>query len=108
MRLPLFLCIFLDFLPNLYIMAANFLCVPLKSTNEVDLYKPLKTYLDSLTELTDELRMEASEGLTELNKLRNRACCQPLDKHQSSLDVLTRFEPVTLYTFFGFLFLLLV
>lgn len=69
----------------------NFLSVPLKATNEIDLYKPLKTYVDSLSELSEELRMEANEGLTELNKLRNRACCQPLDKHQSSLDVLTRY-----------------
>uniref|UniRef100_A0A914GYL8 BRO1 domain-containing protein n=1 Tax=Globodera rostochiensis TaxID=31243 RepID=A0A914GYL8_GLORO len=69
----------------------NFLSVPLKTTNEVDLYKPLKSYIDSLSELTDELRIESNEGLTELNKLRNRACCQPLDKHQSSLDVITRY-----------------
>lgn len=69
----------------------NFLSVPLKSTNEVDLYKPLKTYIDSLSELSEDVRSEANEGLIELNKLRNRACCQPLDKHQSSLDVITRF-----------------
>jgi programmed cell death 6-interacting protein len=68
----------------------NFLSVPLKTTNEIDLYKPLKTYVDSLSELSEDVRMEANEGLIELNKLRNRACCQPLDKHQSSLDVLTR------------------
>jgi len=68
----------------------NFLSVPLKSTNEVDLYKPLKTYIDSLSELSEDVKSEANEGLLELNKLRNKACCQPLDKHQSSLDVITR------------------
>ncbi|KAL7069577.1 hypothetical protein ACQ4LE_011039 [Meloidogyne hapla] len=68
-----------------------FLSVPLKSTNEVDLYKPLKTYLDSLSELSEDVKSEANDGLIELNKLRNRACCQPLDKHQSSLDVITRY-----------------
>ncbi|KAL3103138.1 hypothetical protein niasHS_002324 [Heterodera schachtii] len=69
----------------------NFLSVPLKATNEVDLYKPLKSYIDSLSELTEELRIEANDGLTEFNKLRNRACCQPLDKHQSSLDIVARY-----------------
>nr|CAD2192849.1 unnamed protein product [Meloidogyne enterolobii] len=69
----------------------NFLSVPLKSTNEVDLYKPLKTYIDSLSELSEDVKSEANEGLLELNKLRNKACCQPLDKHQSSLDVITRY-----------------
>lgn len=78
----------------------NFLSVPLKSTNEVDLYKPLKAYVDSLPELSDDVRLEANEGLVELNKLRARACTQPLDKHQSSLDVLTRFEFLQLLNLF--------
>jgi hypothetical protein len=68
-----------------------FISTPLKSTNEVDLIKPLKAYIDSLSELSDEQKLEANEGIVELNKLRNRACNQPLDKHQNSLDILTRY-----------------
>uniref|UniRef100_A0A915EJP3 BRO1 domain-containing protein n=1 Tax=Ditylenchus dipsaci TaxID=166011 RepID=A0A915EJP3_9BILA len=69
----------------------NFICVPLKSTTEVDLLKPLKTYVDSLPDVKNDLKTEINEGIVELNKLRNRACIQPLDRHQSSLDVLTRY-----------------
>lgn len=68
----------------------NFIAIPLKTTNEVDLLKPLKSYVESLAEVSNELRTETVEGVVELNKLRNRACVQPLDKHQSSLDVITR------------------
>jgi programmed cell death 6-interacting protein len=69
----------------------NFISIPLKSTTEVDLSKPLKTYVDSLLDVKSDLKTELHEGIIELNKLRNKACVQPLDKHQSSLDVLTRY-----------------
>lgn len=69
----------------------NFLSVPLKATNEVDLVKPLQNYVDSILQVNSDLKSEISEGIIELNKLRNKACVQPLDKHQSSLDLLTRY-----------------
>uniref|UniRef100_A0A1I8B0H6 BRO1 domain-containing protein n=1 Tax=Meloidogyne hapla TaxID=6305 RepID=A0A1I8B0H6_MELHA len=65
--------------------------LPFKTTKEVDIYKPLKTYIDSLSELSEDVKSEANYGLIELNRLRKKACCQPLDKHQSSLDVITRY-----------------
>lgn len=48
----------------------KFIAVPLKSTNDVDLIKPLKAYIDSLSELSDDAKIEANEGIIELNKLR--------------------------------------
>ncbi|CAI2348068.1 unnamed protein product [Caenorhabditis sp. 36 PRJEB53466] len=68
-----------------------FLSAPLKATNEVDLVKPLTTYIDSVYNTSEENRSDISEAVQELNKLRSRACCQPLDKHQSALDVVTRY-----------------
>ncbi|CAL2036918.1 CBN-ALX-1 protein [Caenorhabditis brenneri] len=69
----------------------GFLSAPLKSTNEVDLVKPLTTYIDSVYNTSDNNRADVAEAVQELNKLRSKACCQPLDKHQSALDVLTRY-----------------
>ncbi|RCN29363.1 hypothetical protein ANCCAN_24883 [Ancylostoma caninum] len=69
----------------------GFLAVPLKSTHDVDLVKPLTTYIDSVYNTTDDNRAEVTEAVQELNKLRSKACCQPLDKHQSALDIVTRY-----------------
>lgn len=68
----------------------QYICVPLKQTNEVDLIKPLSTYINSLSEVSADLKIEINEAIIEFNKLRNRACIQPLDKHQSSLDILAK------------------
>ncbi len=70
---------------------ANFLAVPLKQTSEVDLVKPLRTYISSTFKTADDTSTEIDESLNELNKLRNKAVIQPLDKHQASLDIITRF-----------------
>lgn len=70
----------------------KFIAVPLKSTNDVDLIKPLKAYIDSLSELSDDAKIEANEGIIELNKLRNRACIQSLEIRQASLDLLIRYS----------------
>ncbi|ULU01765.1 hypothetical protein L3Y34_001811 [Caenorhabditis briggsae] len=71
--------------------AFGFISAPLKSTNEVDLVKPLTTYIDSVYNTSEDNRSDITEAVQELNKLRSKACCQPLDKHQSALDVLTRY-----------------
>lgn len=71
-------------------MSSTFLAVPLKATNEVDLVKPLAHYIETMCEISDDIKAEMKEAVQELNKLRNKACIQPLDKHQSALDVVTR------------------
>uniref|UniRef100_A0A0R3RFX1 BRO1 domain-containing protein n=1 Tax=Elaeophora elaphi TaxID=1147741 RepID=A0A0R3RFX1_9BILA len=70
---------------------SSFLSVPLKHTNEVDLVKPLMSYVENIYLSATELSSEIREAMQELNKMRNKACNQPLDKHQSALDVLTRY-----------------
>uniref|UniRef100_A0A915BQU5 MHD domain-containing protein n=2 Tax=Parascaris univalens TaxID=6257 RepID=A0A915BQU5_PARUN len=72
-------------------MSSTFLAVPLKSTNEVDLAKPLTSYIETIYQTSDDIGSEIREAVQEVNKLRNKACNQPLDKHQSALDVLTRY-----------------
>ncbi|WKX95147.1 hypothetical protein Q1695_011978 [Nippostrongylus brasiliensis] len=69
----------------------SFLAVPLKSTSDVDLVKPLTQYIESVYNTSDDNKAEVAEAVQELNKLRSKACCQPLDKHQSALDVITRY-----------------
>lgn len=68
----------------------QFISVPLKQTNEIDFIKPLTSYVNSLTEISADLKNEVNEAIIELNKLRNRSCIQTLDKNQSSLELLTR------------------
>ncbi|KAL3998585.1 Apoptosis-linked gene 2-interacting protein X 1 [Acanthocheilonema viteae] len=70
---------------------SSFLAVPLKHTNEVDLVKPLMSYVENIYLSENELSSEIREAMQELNRMRNKACNQPLDKHQSALDVLTRY-----------------
>lgn len=67
----------------------NFLSVPLKKTNEVDLIKPLRGFIESM-QLSPELAAEFNEALQELNKLRNKVCTQGLDKTEQSLHLLER------------------
>lgn len=75
---------------------SSFLAVPLKHTNEVDLVKPLMSYVENIYLSASELSSEIREAMQELNKMRNKACNQPLDKHQSALDVLTRYVSIIL------------
>uniref|UniRef100_A0A914X123 BRO1 domain-containing protein n=1 Tax=Plectus sambesii TaxID=2011161 RepID=A0A914X123_9BILA len=70
---------------------AAFLCAPLKKTNEVDLSKPLRTFISSTFKTSDDGSTESDEAVSEFNKLRNKAVMQPLDKHESSLDLLVRY-----------------
>jgi programmed cell death 6-interacting protein len=68
----------------------NFLSVPLKKTNEVDLIKPLRGFIESMN-LSPELFAEFVEALQELNKLRNKVCNQGLDKTEQSLHLIERY-----------------
>ncbi|KAK6026554.1 BRO1-like domain protein [Ostertagia ostertagi] len=69
----------------------GFLAVPLKSTSDVDLVKPLTLYIDTVYKTSEDNKAEVLKPVQELNKLRSKACCQPLDKHQSALDIVTRY-----------------
>ena len=42
---------------------ANFLAVPLKTTSEVDLVKPLTTYIDTVYNTSDDNKPEISEAI---------------------------------------------
>ncbi|XP_068188862.1 programmed cell death 6-interacting protein isoform X2 [Antennarius striatus] len=69
---------------------ATFISVPLKKTSEVDLVKPLSKFITT-TYSTSEEQGEYLRAVEELNKLRKSAVGRPLDKHESSLDILLRY-----------------
>ncbi|KRZ69476.1 Apoptosis-linked interacting protein [Trichinella papuae] len=68
---------------------SRLLAVPLKKSSEVDMAGPLHTYISS-TYSTDECPTD-SYAIEEFNKLRNKVCCGPLDKQESSLQLLYRY-----------------
>ncbi|XP_015928484.1 programmed cell death 6-interacting protein [Parasteatoda tepidariorum] len=67
-----------------------FVAIPLKKTSEIDLVKPLKYVFSSFCVAADE-PINYDEALTELNKLRMNSTWRTLDKHENSLDVMTRY-----------------
>lgn len=67
-----------------------FLSVPLKQTSEVDLVKPLVSYIESLAGLSAEVRVRTVEGIVELDKLRKTISSQFLSKQQSSLELMIK------------------
>jgi len=67
---------------------AVYVAVPLKKTWEVDLIKPLKTFITDTYSSCDQ--EDYSSALTEFNKLRNNAIAKSVDKHDSALEVLYR------------------
>ncbi|XP_062869611.1 programmed cell death 6-interacting protein [Trichomycterus rosablanca] len=69
---------------------ATFISVPLKKSSEVDLVKPLSKFISS-TYPQGEEQSEYVRAVEELNKLRKSAVGRPLDKHESSLEVLLRY-----------------
>ncbi len=71
---------------------ATFISVPLKKSSEVDLVKPLSKFVTS-TYPAGEEQTEYLRAVEELNKLRKSALGRPLDKHESSLEILLRWEP---------------
>lgn len=68
---------------------ATFVSVPLKKSSEVDLTKPLSKFVTA-TYQTSEDQAEYIRAVEELNKLRKNALGRPLDKHESSLEILLR------------------
>ncbi|XP_077599909.1 programmed cell death 6-interacting protein isoform X2 [Stigmatopora nigra] len=69
---------------------ATFISVPLKKSSDVDLAKPLSKYVTSTYPVGDE-QAEYLRAADELNKLRRNALGRPLDKHESSLEILLRY-----------------
>lgn len=70
---------------------AAFISVPLKKSSEVDLVKPLSKFV-AATYPSGEEQAEYLRAVEELNKLRKSALGRPLDKHESSLEVLLRYD----------------
>lgn len=75
-------------------MTTVFISVPPKTTMDVDFVRPLKYYIDILPDISAEMRAEAKESINELNRMRNRACCLPLERNLVSLDLLMRYGGV--------------
>ncbi|KAM6959360.1 programmed cell death 6-interacting protein isoform 2-T2 [Aplochiton taeniatus] len=69
---------------------ATFISVPLKKSSEVDLVKPLSKFVTT-TYPAGEEQGEYLRAVEELNKLRKSALGRPLDKHESSLEILLRY-----------------
>ncbi|XP_018553112.1 programmed cell death 6-interacting protein isoform X2 [Lates calcarifer] len=69
---------------------ATFISVPLKKSSEVDLVKPLSKFVTA-TYPAGEEQGEYVRAVEELNKLRKNALGRPLDKHESSLEILLRY-----------------
>ncbi|XP_040909193.1 programmed cell death 6-interacting protein isoform X2 [Toxotes jaculatrix] len=69
---------------------ATFISVPLKKSSEVDLVKPLSKFVTA-TYPSGEEQGEYIRAVEELNKLRKNALGRPLDKHESSLEILLRY-----------------
>ncbi|XP_075056109.1 programmed cell death 6-interacting protein [Mixophyes fleayi] len=69
---------------------ASFISVPLKKTSEVDLVKPLSKFIQNTYPAGSD-QAEYCRAVEELNKLRKSAVGRPLDKHESSLDIVMRY-----------------
>uniref|UniRef100_A0A8C6T8E1 Programmed cell death 6 interacting protein n=1 Tax=Neogobius melanostomus TaxID=47308 RepID=A0A8C6T8E1_9GOBI len=69
---------------------ATFISVPLKKSSEVDLVKPLSKFVTTTYQGSDE-QGEYLRAVEELNKLRKSALGRPLDKHDSSLEILLKY-----------------
>ncbi|MCI4392065.1 hypothetical protein PGIGA_G00141810 [Pangasianodon gigas] len=69
---------------------ATFISVPLKKSSEVDLVKPLSKFIANAYPAGEE-QTEYLRAVDELNKLRKSALGRPLDKHESSLEILLRY-----------------
>ncbi|XP_053469013.1 programmed cell death 6-interacting protein isoform X1 [Ictalurus furcatus] len=69
---------------------ATFISVPLKKSSEVDLVKPLSKFIATAYPAGEE-QTEYLRAVDELNKLRKSALGRPLDKHESSLEILLRY-----------------
>lgn len=76
--------------PNiLFTKMATFLAVPLKQTQEVELIKPLRSFIQNTFSQVEP--DDYNHALNEFSKLRNLMIAKSVDKHESALEVLYRF-----------------
>ncbi|XP_064594708.1 programmed cell death 6-interacting protein-like isoform X2 [Liolophura sinensis] len=68
---------------------ASYLAVPLKRTNEVDLVRPLRRFIENT--YSSAQPDDYNNALSEFNKLRNSMMTKSVDKHESALEVLYRY-----------------
>lgn len=73
---------------------ATFLAVPLKQTQEVELIKPLRSFIQNTFSQVEP--DDYNHALNEFSKLRNLMIAKSVDKHESALEVLYRFVLQTL------------
>ncbi|XP_072323400.1 programmed cell death 6-interacting protein isoform X6 [Scyliorhinus torazame] len=71
-------------------MATTFVSVPFKKASEVDMAKPLSKFIQA-TYPSGDTQAEYVRAAEELNSLRKNALGRPLDKHDSSLEILLRY-----------------
>ncbi|XP_038665795.1 programmed cell death 6-interacting protein isoform X3 [Scyliorhinus canicula] len=71
-------------------MATTFVSVPVKKSSEVDMAKPLSKFIQA-TYPSGDTQAEYIRAAEELNSLRKNALGRPLDKHDSSLEILLRY-----------------
>ncbi|XP_064643654.1 programmed cell death 6-interacting protein-like isoform X3 [Lineus longissimus] len=68
---------------------ATLLAIPLKTTNEVDLIKPLQKFI---TNTFEQLKAEdVSQALNDFNRQRNHVISKMVDRHESALEVLFKY-----------------
>lgn len=79
---------------TLFTKMATFLAVPLKQTQEVELIKPLRSFIQNTFSQVEP--DDYNHALNEFSKLRNLMIAKSVDKHESALEVLYRFVLQTL------------
>ena len=70
---------------------AVYLSIPMKTTWEVDVVKPLKTFIQARFEGSSLTEDDYKTSLVEFQKLRNNMITKSGDKHESALEVLYRY-----------------
>ena len=68
---------------------ATFLAVPMKATYDVDLIKPIKSFIQSTYSNIGAADYE--KGLQEFSRLRSSMISKSADKHESALEVFFRY-----------------
>ena len=68
----------------------TFLQIPVKKTTSVDFVAPLSKHIRNT--FSEEVLNENKETLSELNQLRNNAVVRMVDKHETSLEGLQRYD----------------
>ena len=73
---------------------AGWINIPLKRSDGVDFKKPLEKFIKNT--FSAEVATENEDAIAELTKLRNTCVMQTLDKHESALEPLLRWDEAIL------------